>query len=626
MADSVRERVNPSVEALQAKRWKIFGVMMIGWAMSLIDISIVNIAIPEIQRDLETDTDTTTWVISAYNIVFAVLLVSMGRLADQFGRKRFFIIGMTVFTVGSVLCALSWSIDWLIFFRVVQGAGAGILAPLGFAMTVLIFPPEQRGRGLALIAVVALVSTSLGPIIGAAILEVAEWPWIFAANVPFGILGILLAIRVWPETYDLSAAGRRVDYLGMGLLGLSVFSLTFALAEANARGWDDALILFLLQGSVLFAGAFYLSQRYGKAGMITPALMKNRQFTGANTAMVLFGAGAFGALFLLSLVFQNLWGYDQWEAALALLPVPLMGMVVWPFIAGGADTRPPRALAVPALLCMSVGLVWFSFVPSTSESWFDYLIMVPGLLLIGVGIGAVFPSINVGAMGSVSGPELGLASGIVNTARQLGAAFGVALLVATVITASHYTVDYAIEDIRDANDKAELPPALAEGVGMRKFADYVGQTTRRFDPGPGFDELAARETAGAARDAFGWGFRVAALLVLLAVPFARRMVRTPAAARAADAKAREAAAEAALPGKAAVAVPTAVASEHPPVAAVPNGNVADRIEALESSLATLRSEVGNAGPGNGNGDGAESSSEQDSGRPARRSARPRRFR
>jgi len=281
-----------------------------------------------------------------------------------------------------------------------------------------------------------------------------------------------------------------------------------------------------------------------------------------------------------------------------------MGMVVWPFIAGGADTRAPRALAVPALLCMAAGLVWFSFVPSTSESWADYLIVLPGLLLIGVGIGAVFPSINVGAMGSVSGPELGLASGIVNTARQLGAAFGVALLVATVITASDYTLDSAREDIQDANDRAELPPALAQGVGMRKFSDYVGQSTRRFDPGPGFDELAAREAAGAARNAFGWGFRIAALLVLLAVPFARRMVRTPAAARAADAKAREAAATGAPPGAAASPPTPATQPASPPTpapvtaAAVagrtrPNGEVAERIQALESSLAQLRSEVGN---------------------------------
>ena len=130
--------------------------MMIGWAMSLLDVSIVNVSMPELQDELSTDIATVTWVINAYNIVFAILLVSMGRLADQFGRKRFFIIGMAVFTVGSALCAAAWSVEWLIAFRVIQGVGAGILAPLGFAMTVLVFPPAQRGRGLALIAVVAL--------------------------------------------------------------------------------------------------------------------------------------------------------------------------------------------------------------------------------------------------------------------------------------------------------------------------------------------------------------------------------------------------------------------------------------------------------------------------------------
>ena len=157
-------RVNPSAEFLYANKWRIFGVMMIGWAMSLLDIAIVNIAIPTLETEMSTDVATVTWVINAYNIMFAVLLVSMGRLADQFGRKRFFIVGLAVFTIGSGLCAAAWSVEWLIVFRVIQGAGAGILAPLGFAITVLVFPPEHRGRGLALIAVVALVSSALGPV------------------------------------------------------------------------------------------------------------------------------------------------------------------------------------------------------------------------------------------------------------------------------------------------------------------------------------------------------------------------------------------------------------------------------------------------------------------------------
>jgi len=230
------------MELLYARKWRIFGVMMIGWAMSLIDISIVNIAIPEIQRDMSTTTTSASWVINAYNIVFAVLLISMGRLADQFGRRRFFVIGMAVFTLGSAACAFAWTIEALSWFRVIQGAGAGILAPLGFAITALVFPPEERGKGIALIAVVALVSTAVGPVLGGAILEIADWNWIFAVNVPFGVLGIVLALRWWPETYDLTA-GRSIDWVGMLLLGGAVFSGTFALAEANARGWDDAVIL-----------------------------------------------------------------------------------------------------------------------------------------------------------------------------------------------------------------------------------------------------------------------------------------------------------------------------------------------------------------------------------------------
>jgi EmrB/QacA subfamily drug resistance transporter len=529
------------MELLYARKWRIFGVMMIGWAMSLIDISIVNIAIPEIQRDMSTTTTSASWVINAYNIVFAVLLISMGRLADQFGRRRFFVIGMAVFTLGSAACAFAWTIEALSWFRVIQGAGAGILAPLGFAITALVFPPEERGKGIALIAVVALVSTAVGPVLGGAILEIADWNWIFAVNVPFGVLGIVLALRWWPETYDLTA-GRSIDWVGMLLLGGAVFSGTFALAEANARGWDDAVILWLLQLSVLLGIAFFLSQRYVKSPMLPPALMRNRQFSAANATMVLFAAGALGALFMLSLVFQNLWGLEYWEAALALLPVPLTGIIVFPRVVRGADSRAPGQLAVPALYVMAAGLVWFSFVPSTFESWWDYLIVAPGVAMIGVGIGTVFPTTNVGAMGAVSGPELGLASGVVNTSRQLGSALGIALLVATVITASDFTLDFASEDVQDANEAASLPPAMAQGILMRSFGDFVGRTPARHDIAPGFEEQIAREAAGAARDGYGWAFRIAALAVLAAVPFARRMTRHPGEARAADAAARAAAA------------------------------------------------------------------------------------
>jgi EmrB/QacA subfamily drug resistance transporter len=526
------ERKNPPTEYLQANKWRIFGVMMIGWAMSLLDVSIVNVSIPELQDEMSTDIATVTWVVNAYNIMFAVLLVSMGRLADQFGRRRFFVLGMSVFTIGSALCAAAWSVEWLIGFRVIQGAGAGILAPLGFAMTVLVFPPAQRGRGLALIAVVALVSSALGPVIGGALVEIASWHWIFLINIPFGIIGVILALRWWPETWDLSA-GREVDLKGMLLLGGAVFMFTVALIEANPFGGDLPLWLSLMQGAILLGVLFVWWERRAPNPMITPGLIGNRQFRNANIGMLFFGAGAIGSLLLLSLLLVNLWGYTQLEAALAITPVPLMGLVVWPFVGRAADKRPPGELAKPGLIAMGIGMLIVSFMPATADNAFSYLRILPGLLLIGVGMGICFPALNVGAMGAVAGPEVGLASGILNTARQLGAAVGVAILIATFGGAMSAHMSWFAEDeIDDVVDEWEIPAPLAGQVIQSTLHDYTGGTTDRFEPKPGFDEEIIRQTAGSAREGFAWAFRQAAILILTVLPLMGALRRTPAQAQA----------------------------------------------------------------------------------------------
>jgi EmrB/QacA subfamily drug resistance transporter len=526
------ERRNPPAEFLHAHKWRIFGVMMIGWAMSLLDVSIVNITIPTLEDELSTDISTVTWVINAYNIVFAVLLVSMGRLADQFGRKRFFMIGMAVFTMGSALCAISWSVEWLVGFRVIQGVGAGILAPLGFAITVLVFPPHQRGRGLALIAVIALVSSALGPVLGGVLIEVASWEWIFLINIPFGILGILLAWRWWPETWDLTA-GREVDVRGMVLLGLAVFCLTVALVEANPFEGDLALWLSLMQAAILLGAAFVWWERRAPQPMITPGLFSNKQFRNANIGMLLFGAGAIGALLLLSLLFTNLWGYEPIEAALALAVVPLCGLLAWPFVGRAADRRAPGELAKPALVLMAVGLLIVSFMPSTAGDAWAYLRILPGLILIGIGMGIGFPALNVGAMGAVSGPEVGLASGVLNTSRQLGAAIGVAVLVATFGGAlSAHMSWFADDEIDDIVGEWEIPRPEAALVVQATLHDYTGGTSERFEAKPGFDEEIIRQTAGSAREGFAWAFRHAAILILSALPLMGALRRTPAQAQA----------------------------------------------------------------------------------------------
>ena len=530
------ERRNPSAEFLYEHKWRIFGVMMIGWAMSLLDVSIVNISIPELEDQMSTNVATVTWIINAYNIVFAILLVSMGRLADQFGRRKFFIIGLAIFTIGSGLCAAAWSIEWLIGFRVLQGVGAGILAPLGFAMTVLVFPPQQRGFGLALIAVVALVSSAAGPVIGGTLIEIASWHWIFLINIPFGILGIFLAWRWWPETWDLSAVGKQVDVRGMLLLGGAVLFLTMALIEANPFGGDLPLWLTLMQGAILLSVLFFWWERRAPDPMITPGLLANRQFRNANIGMLFFAAGAIGSLLLLSLVFVNLWGYSQLEAGLAILPVPLCGLLAWPFVGRAADTRAPGELAKPALIAMAVGMLIVSFLPSTAGDAWAYLRVLPGLLLIGVGMGIGFPALNVGAMGAVTGPELGLASGVLNTARQLGAAIGVAILIATFGGAlSAHMSWFAHGNIDDVIDDYDMPKPMAQLVVGATLHDYTGGSDHRFEPRPGFagfDEKIIRQTAGSAREGFAWAFRQAALLVLSALPLMGALRRTPAQARA----------------------------------------------------------------------------------------------
>jgi EmrB/QacA subfamily drug resistance transporter len=512
--------------------------VMIGLFMALIDITIVNISIPQLQRDLDASIDDVSWVLNAYNITFAVLLVSMGRLADQFGRKRLFLIGMSIFTTGSLLCALSTSIEALVGFRIVQAVGAGILAPIALATTTLVFPPAQRGLGLAMMAVVANAAAALGPPIGGVLVEVAGWPWgagwhwIFLINVPIGIVGVILAARVVPETRDLEA-GTRVDWWGMVTIGGSVFCLTYALVEANNRGWGSTLIVSLFVASALLAGVFALTQRYGRFPMLTRRLVQNRQFAGACTAFLLFAIGMMGTLFLTVIAFVNLWGYSELEAALAISPIPIVGLLVAPIVGRLSGRVQPRYLGIPALLLMFAGL-WLM---STFSAEADYLGVLPALVLIGAGVGATFPAVSIGSMGSIQGQELGLGSGIVNMARQVGFAIGIALLVA-VFSGS---IDSQLKDA--GREVAALPNATCRPSECQRELFFASAEDGRIkaDPRTPFGQRAQTVVREHVRDAYGAAFEVAALVTLLAIPFALTMRRRPMDTAASQAPAAAAA-------------------------------------------------------------------------------------
>jgi len=520
---------SPPAEYLHANRWRIWGVVMIGLFMALIDVTIVNITIPQLQRDLDAPVDTVSWVLNAYNIMFAVLLVSMGRLADQFGRRRFFLIGMTVFTVGSLLCALSWSVGALIAFRVVQAVGAGILAPIALATTALVFPPQQRGLGLAMMAVVANGAAVLGPPIGGVLVELATWPWdagwhwIFMINVPIGALGIALALRIVPETFD-PYAGTNVDWWGMATLGASVFCLTYGLVEANNRGWGSILIVSLLAAAALLAGAFALTQRHGRHPMLTTDLVRNRQFMGASTSLLLFGVAMMGTLFLTVLLFVNLWGYTELEAALAITPVAVTAMLVSPLVGRLANRLPPRAFGVPALIVTAIALFVLAGLPAEPDFWSACW----RLALLGLGIGAMFPAVMIGSMGSIRGQELGLGSGIVNMSRQVGFAIGVALFVAVFTGTIDDRVAEARQEVAALTRDGGLSPAQEDRLETTAFADPEQPFAERPAPRTPVEDEAIRIVDEEVRDAYGAAFRAGGLVALLAFPFSLTMRRKPA--------------------------------------------------------------------------------------------------
>jgi hypothetical protein len=315
----------------------------------------------------------------------------------------------------------------------------------------------------------------------------------------------------------------------MVLIGGSIFCLTYGLVEANDKGWGSPEIVGLLSGAALLAVAFAVSQRLGRWPMLAPSLLRNRQFMGASGTMILFAVAVMGPLFLGVIAFVNMWGYTQLEAALAVSPIAVVGMMVSPIVSRVADTLPPRAMAIPALGVMAGGLLWLGQMPAEP----DYLKVLPGLVLMGVGMGAIFPSVSVGAMGSISGQELGLGSGIVNMSRQVGFALGVAVLVAVFTGVLDDRTPEARQKAEVVAERAGYSPERREALLNRIFFSRSEEASERPEPRNDVERQVAGLAAETARDGFDAGFRVAALFLFLAMPFALAMRRPPAAAHAA---------------------------------------------------------------------------------------------
>jgi EmrB/QacA subfamily drug resistance transporter len=408
----------------KANPWLVLVSLILGLFMALLDATIVNIALTAISTELNTELSTATWVLNSYSLVFAVLLVTVGRLADQFGRKRIFMTGMVLFSLGSLLCATAPNIETLIGFRALQAIGASALNPISLAIITMVFPPKRRGAAIGIWGALTGIAMAMGPIVGGFLVENFDWRSIFFVNLPFCALGLFMVWQFVPETRD-PAAPRSIDWLGTLLLTVSLFCLVLAIMKGNEWGWFSAGILLLFAGFAVALVLFVLAETYQKHPIIEFKLFKIRSFITSNLAMFTFGMGIQAAMLILVIYFIMSRGYTQLEAAYALLPMPVAGFFMSGMFGMFSRKMDLRWAGIAALLLSGGGLVSLSFLDYRAS----YLDIAIRGVLIGTGLGLSFMTFSNIVLSEVPFIKMGVASGVFNTFRQIGFALGVAILV-----------------------------------------------------------------------------------------------------------------------------------------------------------------------------------------------------
>jgi EmrB/QacA subfamily drug resistance transporter len=277
--------------------WFIVAAASFGFFMAILDTSIVTIAIPSIERSLKTNIDNITWVLNAYNLVFAVLLIPAGRVADRWGRKKLFIAGLIIFTVFSFACGLSHQIGFLIAARAFQAVGGAIMVPVSLAILVVAVPPQQRGAAIGIWGAINGIASAIGPTLGGILTQYVGWEWIFFINVPIGIIGVAACLYIIPESRDTEQS-QKIDYPGVAFLTISLFTLTLALIRGETNGWSSPFILGLSAAFAITAVAFVLTELRVRDPLVDLRMLQQRTFGAANATMLLLGIGFFGSLFL----------------------------------------------------------------------------------------------------------------------------------------------------------------------------------------------------------------------------------------------------------------------------------------------------------------------------------------
>jgi EmrB/QacA subfamily drug resistance transporter len=476
--------------APENRKWWTLVAVAVGLFMIMLDNTVVNVALPSIQKDLGISISELEWVVNAYALTFGVLLLTGGKLADLLGRRSIFIAGLIIFTGSSLWCGLAGGAASLIAARTVQGVGAALMNPATLSIITATFPPRQRGTAIGIWAGVSALALAIGPLVGGLLTQDINWSWIFYVNIPVGIVGVIAARLFIDESKDTSAE-QRLDLPGLLSSAIGLFALTYGLIETNDHAWGSARVLTLFGIAAVALTAFVLLEMHQRLPMLDLTLFKNPTFSGANAVMFFVGLAMFGIFFYNSIFLQRVLGYGAIKTGATFLPMTLLIIFVAPAAGRIADKLGARWLMAGGMLLLTASLLLFSTLDQAS-SWWNIL---PGLLVGGVGMATVMAPTTATAMSAVPVAKAGVGSAVINSMRQVGGSLGIAImgaLVATSVSVAPFSPRYPAQFVTGYHR------ALEVGAAILVIGAVVAATTIR---NVGREHVGAAESIAEAAEA-----------------------------------------------------------------------------------------------------------------------------
>jgi EmrB/QacA subfamily drug resistance transporter len=429
----VRARVVAALLAEENRKWWTLFAVSFGLFMIMLDNTVVNVALPTMQRELHVSLSQLEWVVIAYALTFAALLVTGGKLADLFGRRRIFVVGLVIFSLSSLACGLASSAGFLIGARTVQGVGAALMNPATLSIIVATFPPRQRGQAIGIWAGVSALALAIGPLAGGLIVQHINWNWIFFINVPVGALAIVVSQFAIRESRDTSHE-QSIDLPGLLTSIGFLFSLSYALVEGNRHGWTSPEILGLFAASGVLLVAFVVLELRQRLPMLDLSLFRIGAFTGANVVALLVTLSMFGVFFFVSLYVQKILHFSPTQAGATFLPMVLLISFIAPITGKLSDRIGSRWLMGGGMTLLGISLLLYERIGLHSNFW----TLLPPMIVGGVGMAMTMSPMTSAAMGAVPVEKAGVGSGVLNSFRQVGGSLGIALMGAIVASYLHH--------------------------------------------------------------------------------------------------------------------------------------------------------------------------------------------